>query len=215
MNVRHEPASIRRNLRKGNTMTRIWHWTEPAENGVLEVRIEDPDRSVNVFSRAALDELAELVAFIASRPGIRGVLFYSGKPGCFIAGADVTELKELKGVQDALEVSGRGQQVFAELERLSVPTVALIAGACLGAVDGQQRLAGRVASRVERLDDHELEPSVAGVLDRRHDVALDARGAALFTEFLEACAALQERYDRTPSGPWRMEPKNLEINMNG
>ena len=46
-------------------------------------------------------------------------------------------------------------------------------------------------------------------------VALDPAGAALFTQFFEECRALQSRYDGTPTGPWRMEPKNLEINMNG
>jgi arachidonate 15-lipoxygenase len=46
-------------------------------------------------------------------------------------------------------------------------------------------------------------------------VALDGRGAALFTQFYEECQALQDRYDETDAGPWRMEPKNLEISMNG
>lgn len=46
-------------------------------------------------------------------------------------------------------------------------------------------------------------------------VALDPRGAALFTQFYEDCQSLQARYDQSPAGPWRMEPKNLEINMNG
>jgi hypothetical protein len=46
-------------------------------------------------------------------------------------------------------------------------------------------------------------------------VALDERGAALFMQFYDACRALQARYDLAPAGPWRMEPKNLEINMNG
>lgn len=46
-------------------------------------------------------------------------------------------------------------------------------------------------------------------------VALDDRGAAVFTEFYADCRALQERYNEVPAGPWRMEPKNLEINMNG
>ena len=47
------------------------------------------------------------------------------------------------------------------------------------------------------------------------NVALDDRGAALFTQLYDECRALQERYDAVPAGPWRMEPKNLEINMNG
>ena len=46
------------------------------------------------------------------------------------------------------------------------------------------------------------------------DVALDAEGREMFARFAAECAALQDRYDRTPTGPWRMEPKNLEIGMN-
>ena len=46
-------------------------------------------------------------------------------------------------------------------------------------------------------------------------VALDQRGAALFMQFYDECRALQDHYDLTPAGPWRMEPKNLEISMNG
>jgi arachidonate 15-lipoxygenase len=47
------------------------------------------------------------------------------------------------------------------------------------------------------------------------NVALDEQGAALFTQFYQECQALQDRYDQTEAGPWRMEPKNLEISMNG
>jgi arachidonate 15-lipoxygenase len=46
-------------------------------------------------------------------------------------------------------------------------------------------------------------------------VAIDDRGVALFTQYYEECQALQDRYDQTEAGPWRMEPKNLEISMNG
>lgn len=46
-------------------------------------------------------------------------------------------------------------------------------------------------------------------------VALDSGDAALFTTFYEECLALQSVFDDTTAGPWRMEPKNLEINMNG
>ena len=55
----------------------------------------------------------------------------------------------------------------------------------------------------------------APMLANYGQVALDDRGAALFMQFYDECRALQERYDLAPAGPWRMEPKNLEINMNG
>lgn len=46
-------------------------------------------------------------------------------------------------------------------------------------------------------------------------VALDDKGRALFSQFHRECQDLQDRYDETEAGPWRMEPKNLEISMNG
>ena len=112
-------------------MAILWHYGEP-EEGLLHVRIEREDRPVNALSRAALDELTQLIAHVRSTPAIKGVLFRSGKTGNFIAGADVTELKNLQGVEAAREISQSGQRVFADLESLTIPTVALISGACLG-----------------------------------------------------------------------------------
>ncbi len=112
-------------------MSKTWHYGKP-EDGILRVRIEREDRPVNALSRAILEELANLVEHIKSDPSIQGVLFFSGKPGNFIVGADVTELKDLQGSAAALEISQFGQKVFQDLEDLTVPTVALISGACLG-----------------------------------------------------------------------------------
>ena len=60
-----------------------------------------------------------------------------------------------------------------------------------------------------------LQVTRAPMLADYGHIALDSKGAALFTQFYEECKALQDRYDQTPAGPWRMEPKNLEISMNG
>ena len=60
-----------------------------------------------------------------------------------------------------------------------------------------------------------LQIKRAPMLANYGQVALDDKGAALFTRFYEDCKALQERYDQTEAGPWRMEPRNLEISMNG
>ncbi len=60
-----------------------------------------------------------------------------------------------------------------------------------------------------------LQIKRAPMLANYGQVALDANGAALFAQFYDDCKALQDRYDQTEAGPWRMEPKNLEISMNG
>jgi 3-hydroxyacyl-CoA dehydrogenase/enoyl-CoA hydratase/3-hydroxybutyryl-CoA epimerase len=112
-------------------MAVMWHYSEPAD-GILRVSINCEDRPVNALSRAAMEELRELVHAIKANPLITGVIFQSTKPGVFIAGADITEFEELTEYAAAEEVSRFGQSVFAEVEELPVPTLALISGACLG-----------------------------------------------------------------------------------
>lgn len=112
-------------------MAEMWH-SEKSDNGTLVVTIDRKDRPVNALSRSIMEELRELIGSIRSDASIQGVLFRSGKPGVFIAGADITEFEDLTDKAAASEVSEFGQQVFQELEDLQVPTVALISGACLG-----------------------------------------------------------------------------------
>src|SRR5262245_43894483 len=112
-------------------MDATWH-QDSIEGGVLRVRIDQEGRSVNSFSVAVLDELAELIATVRRDPTIRGVVFKSGKSGSFIVGADVNELKDLRGAEAARAMSQKGQKIFRELSDLPVPTIASISGSCLG-----------------------------------------------------------------------------------
>src|SRR3990172_6984482 len=112
-------------------MANAWHCDE-VKDGVLRVRIDQAGRPVNAFSRAVLCELEDLIARVRRDPTVRGVLFRSGKPGNFIAGADVTELKDLRDRGAAMELSQLGQKIFQDLADLSVPTIALMSGSCLG-----------------------------------------------------------------------------------
>ena len=109
----------------------MWH-SELATDGLLRVRIDRQDKSVNALSRNMLDELDRLLTEVRRTPAVRGVIFISGKSGNFIVGADVTEMKEIAGGSVAMELSQFGQRVFQSLESLPVTTVALISGSCLG-----------------------------------------------------------------------------------
>ncbi len=109
----------------------MWH-SELSPDGLLSVRIDRQDKSVNALSKGMLDELDRLLAEVRRTPAVRGVMFFSGKPGNFIVGADVTEMKSIGGGSVAAELSQFGQRVFQSLESLPVPTVALISGSCLG-----------------------------------------------------------------------------------
>ena len=54
-----------------------------------------PDKKVNTLSQAVLAELMSQVEQLEKRSDLKGLLFRSGKPGQFIAGADLNELGAL------------------------------------------------------------------------------------------------------------------------
>ncbi len=56
------------------------------------VTFDLPEKKVNTLSQGVLKELAGLVGQLEQRTDLRGLLFKSGKPGQFVAGADLNEL---------------------------------------------------------------------------------------------------------------------------
>lgn len=106
--------------------------TNKLDDGYLEVVLDVPERSVNAFSRSVIEQLARVLDELERDMSVKGVLFRSGKPGSFIVGADVEEMKEITSPEEARQFSERGQRVFERLANLKIPTVALITGPCLG-----------------------------------------------------------------------------------
>ena len=106
--------------------------TQRLPGGRLEVLFDQPGSRVNTFSTPVLDELERLLDEVAADLDLRAVVFRSGKPGCFIAGADIGELRTLADPEVADAFIGRGQRLFSRLQALRVPTVSVIDGACLG-----------------------------------------------------------------------------------
>ncbi len=106
--------------------------TQRRPGGRLEVLFDQPGSRVNTFSTPVLDELERLLDDIHADLDIRSVVFRSAKPGCFIAGADIGELRTLIRPEVADAFIGRGQRLFSRLQALRVPTVSVIDGACLG-----------------------------------------------------------------------------------
>ncbi len=93
------------------------------------------DKSMTTLSEQTLAELRDTVSDLhlkADKKEIEGVIFHSHVPGCFLAGVDVSIIAGLSSKQVALEGCEAGQSIYNSIEDLSVPTMALIDGLCLG-----------------------------------------------------------------------------------
>lgn len=104
-------------------------------DGLATISFDRPDSKVNLLTRSAmlrLEEALRSVEAAVDNGEVRALLIRSGKPRNFIAGANIDELAALEDAAAAADISRRGQQIFIRLERLGIPTLAAIQGACLG-----------------------------------------------------------------------------------
>ena len=101
------------------------------EDGIAWLLFDKQNASTNTLSEEVLTELdAVLEKLERDRP--RGLVIRSAKPGGFIAGADIAQFR---GVTDTATIEAlltRGHAVLDQLDRLPLPTVAVIHGYCLG-----------------------------------------------------------------------------------
>ncbi len=114
-------------------MAAVFRFEElPGNIGLLT--FDTPDQKVNTLSQAVLVELGERISELEQRADLDGLLLQSGKPGQFIAGADLNELDALvQGPSEQLAQGLRaGHNLLDRISRLPFPTIALIDGNCLG-----------------------------------------------------------------------------------
>jgi 3-hydroxyacyl-CoA dehydrogenase/enoyl-CoA hydratase/carnithine racemase len=84
----------------------------------------------NVFGREALESLAALLPELEDGDFV--ALVITGKPGSFSAGADVDAFPRIASMDEAIEASRAGHDLFGRIRALPYPTVAAINGMCLG-----------------------------------------------------------------------------------
>lgn len=118
------------------------NFTLDFQDGIALVTFDMPGRSVNVISKAVLDDLDLLTARIIEDGGIKGVILTSAKESSFCAGADLAEMlgdiarwREARS-QDELRVGVAEAGAYSErlraLEACGKPIVAVVHGTTLG-----------------------------------------------------------------------------------
>lgn len=105
---------------------------ERTRPGVMTVVFDAPGRSVNVVDESLLQDLSALVDRLEQDRAVHLVVFRSGKPSGFLAGADVKRIRQIASPQEADRMLRAGQELFDRIAGLPMPTVAVIHGPCLG-----------------------------------------------------------------------------------
>lgn len=96
---------------------------------------DTPGEKVNKLSKAAIDEFVPLLdklEAMGNQGQIEAMILLSGKPGNFVAGADINMFQEVKTAEQGAALSRMGQSLFDRIEDLPFPIVAGVDGACLG-----------------------------------------------------------------------------------
>ena len=100
------------------------------DGAVATVVINRP-KVLNALNAQTLRELAAAFDELKADDSVRGLIITGSGEKAFVAGADINELANMKGMQ-AKDVAHSGQKVFARLETMGKPSVAMINGFALG-----------------------------------------------------------------------------------
>lgn len=91
----------------------------------------DRPKALNALNMATLDELDDALVEVASREGVRALIITGSGDKAFVAGADISEMREMTPVE-AEDFALQGQAVLSAVESFPVPVIAAVNGFALG-----------------------------------------------------------------------------------
>ncbi len=122
--------------------------------GVLYVTFDTPACPVNIFSHATAVELLAILEGIEDErrgqrgdPGVRALVFRSGKADSFVNGASLMLASAVSSEQDLPRLTATIRRAYKAIGDLTIPTIAAIRGNCFGCgVEFSLRFRYRVAA---------------------------------------------------------------------
>ena len=100
--------------------------------GVGVVTFNVVDDTMNTWTDDAFRSFEELLTELESAKGIRGIVFISGKPENFLAGANLKLISQIESADGVDRTMEHFHSSFNRLAALPTPRVAAIHGHCLG-----------------------------------------------------------------------------------
>jgi enoyl-CoA hydratase len=99
--------------------------------GVGRITFNRPETR-NAFTFRMYERLVEICKEATDDPAIRVLVLSGVDETAFAAGTDISEFKKWSGAQDALDYEVRINGMLDGIERIPIPTIAAISGACTG-----------------------------------------------------------------------------------
>jgi len=103
---------------------------ENVSPGIRVVRISRP-KALNALNMETLDELKAVAEDAAGDPGVRIVVLTGDGDKAFVAGADISEMKDMDEAR-AQAFAWKGHEAMCALEEMPKPVIAAVNGYALG-----------------------------------------------------------------------------------
>lgn len=100
-------------------------------DGVGRITFNRPEVR-NALTFRMHERLAEICRNASTDPSIKVLVITGADESAFAAGTDISEFRKFSSPKDALDYEVRINGLLDGLERLTIPTIAAIAGACTG-----------------------------------------------------------------------------------
>ena len=120
------------------------------QDGIGHVTFNRP-QARNAMTFAMYDRLAGICAEAGQDLAMRALVLTGAGEKAFASGTDISQFREFKTPEDALDYEQRIDRVLTALERCPIPTIAAVAGACTGGGAGMAAACDlRIATRESR-----------------------------------------------------------------
>ena len=100
------------------------------EKNIFTITVNRPDK-LNALNKAVMDDLSDVIDEVYNNKEIRSAIITGAGTKAFVAGADISEFLTLNH-QEGIDLSHKGQYIFAKIEHAPKPIIAAVNGFALG-----------------------------------------------------------------------------------